>query len=122
MGLLVYTSFETPEGVSIQNVYVRIVSYTVDVGTVTTIKSEAYVNREKRLEGRRPLRVPNLSEQISVPYSGVPDFTSLYTTLKSSFEVAGFTVEDVLEDPLPTQPVEETTTVPEASTSLQSSE
>lgn len=97
MGLLVYTTFETPEGITIQNVYVRIVSYTVDVGGHTTIKNEAYISREKRLEGRRALSVPSLSNQISVPYSGTPDFTTLYETLKTSFESSGFTVEDVLE-------------------------
>jgi len=115
MGLLVYTTFDTPEGVTIQNVYVRITSYTVDVGSYTTIKNEAYLNREKRLEGRRSLSVPKLTDLISVPYSGIPNFESLYAILKSSFEGAGFTVEDVFE-PSTTEPA------PETSTSQQSSE
>lgn len=112
MGLLVYTTFETPEGITIQNVYVRITSYTVDIGTHTTIKNEAYLNREKRLEGRRGLYVPNLSNQISILYSGIPSYASLYEVLKTSFQEAGFTVEDVFESP----------PVPETSTSQQSSE
>lgn len=103
MGLLVYTSFETTHGIPITNIYLRITSVTADfMGTTrVTIKCESHINREKRLEGRHPLFVPNIPTYFIVETpldSGWNDITFLYEKVKEQLEVLGFqSIEDVFE-------------------------
>ena len=105
MGLLIHTTFETREGVSIQSVYSRITSVSCSFNgyyTNINIAQETYFSREKRLRGFRPLFAPTLEYSISVrvPYNtnwGNMDF--LYGKLKERLAEMGISSEDVLEDP-----------------------
>ena len=104
MGLLITTNFETNEGIHITSVYGRIIMLqTWFEGQVVSlrIRLETYVNREKRLQGRAPLKVPGLVEIIAAP--GVPTTDAwstmefLYGVVKCQLESDGFVVENVLE-------------------------
>jgi hypothetical protein len=110
MGLLVHTSFETPNGILITNVYVRISSIAVQFGGETaqvTIKCESYVSREKRVQRREPLFVPKIPTYyiVDTPLdSGWNDMASLYSSVKSQMITDGFeTIEDIDpdNDPVP---------------------
>jgi len=117
MGLLIHTSFQTPEGYTLTSVYCRIVEvlYRPHSGGQYTIsyKMEFYVDRNARLNGKQPIRIPTLGDgQTYVGTFG--DITYLYGLLKTNLESAGFTVESVDPDPEPAPapepaPVEETT-------------
>ena len=104
MGLLIHTSFQTQEGISITSVYCRIVEviYRPHSGGQYTIsyKMEFYVDRNARLNGKQPIRVPTLGDgQTYVGTFG--DITYLYGLLKENLEGAGFTIENVDPDPAP---------------------
>ncbi len=121
MGLLVHTTFETEQGIPVTNVYIRISSVTADFvsgAARVTIKCESHVSREKRLEEKRPLYVPNIPTYFSVetPLNSMwNDISFLYSTVKSQMTDLGFEViEDVDPDPIPEpapapEPAEETT-------------
>ena len=100
MGLLIQTSFETPQGFSVASVYCRLVSITFDcIGTNSfriTLRSETYLDRDRRLEGKRPIQTPGIPDALTVdgPFG---DMASLYGLLKTQLEAQGFTVEDVFE-------------------------
>ncbi len=74
---------------------------------------EFYVDRNARLNGKQPIRVPTLGDgQTYVGTFG--DITYLYGLLKENLESAGFTVDNVDPDPIPEPapepaPAEETT-------------
>lgn len=118
MGIIIYTSFSTPEGFGVTSVYSRIsqVTYTAISKSIyrITMKLEFYLNYEKRLNECRPLSVPDISDLMSFDgeFKGMSD---LYPFIKSQITSKGLTVEDVFE-PSTTEPA------PEASTSQQSSE
>jgi hypothetical protein len=108
MGLLVHTAFETPQGIPVTNVYVRISSIITEFKTgnaFVMIKCESHVNREKRLERREPLFVPNIPSYYTIETpldSGWNDISFLYSSVKSQMLAAGFeVVEDVNPDPTP---------------------
>ncbi len=104
MGLLIQTSFQTPEGFPVASVYCRIVEvifrpYTGGQYTVS-FQMEFYANRDARLVGRLPVQVPNLGS--GQTYVGnIGDMTYLYGLLKTNLESAGFVVENVDPDPVP---------------------
>jgi hypothetical protein len=104
MGLLIQTSFQTPEGFPVASVYCRIVEvifrpYTGGQYTVS-FQMEFYANRDARLVGRLPVRVPNLGS--GQTYVGnIGDMPYLYGLLKTNLESAGFVVENVDPDPVP---------------------
>lgn len=99
MGLLVHTSFETPEGFALSSVYCRIVSFTYDLATkFMTVHHECYLNREKRLEGRRRVYTPGMSETYSTSSDSLPTIESMYAFLKTTFIELGLTVDDVFEE------------------------
>ena len=104
MGLLIQTSFETPEGISITNVYSKITDIVCTFLSSTSarllVKHETYINREKRLMGARSLKAPNVPEYIVVDVSPSDAWGSLaylYDRLKTALTEQGLTVEDVLE-------------------------
>lgn len=101
MGLLIHTSFETPEGFSVASVYCRIVSFTYSTESrALAIQHACYIDREKRVQGytRLQVPVPGLSESYSFQDVSFPTMTSMYTDLKSTLVSLGLTVEDVLEE------------------------
>lgn len=107
MGLLVHTSFETPEGFAVSSVYCRIVSFTYSLATkYMTVQHECYISREKRIGGSRKLYTPGMSESYSTSSDSIPTMTSLYAFLKTTFQELGLTVEDVDPDPQPPAPTE----------------
>lgn len=125
MGLLVNTTFETSHGIPITNVYLRITSVTVDfVGVArVTIKCEAHVNREKRLEGRQPLYVPNIPTYFNTDTpldAGWNNIQYLYGKVKDHLTELGFqSTEDVFEPaPEPSPAPEETEVSPQSSESI----
>jgi len=104
MGLLIHTTFTTSEGFPVTNVYCRIgrIIYDPSGGTIysITLQQQFYLNRQCRLEGKRVLSIPGLSELIS--FEGeLHDMSYLYGLLKTELVSRGFTVEDVLEPPAP---------------------
>jgi hypothetical protein len=98
MGLLVETSFATPEGFLVSSVYCRITSFAYSfVSRDLTIHYECYLDREKRLAGCRALYVPGISAYTNVPHSDLPTLTDLYTNLKAILTEASFVALDVFE-------------------------
>jgi hypothetical protein len=126
MGLLVHTTFETSQGIPVTNIYLRICSITtefVNKRAYVTIKCESHINREKRLEGKHALYVPNIPTYFNTDTpldAGWNNISYLYNFVKTQLEGIGFEViEDVFEpepEPAPEPTPEET------STSQQSSE
>lgn len=113
MGLLIHTSFETPEGLAVTGVYCRIVEVTFrPTGGglfAVAFRMEFFVDRPARLNGRHPIRVPTIGDgQTYVGEFG--DITYLYGLLKTNLEEAGFSVEDVDPDPIPAPAPEPTPT------------
>lgn len=109
MGLTIQTSFQTSEGFSVTSVYCRIIEvifrpYTQNQSTIT-FKMEFHLDRNARLLGKAPVRIPNLGD--AQTYVGVlGDMSYLYDVLKTSLEASGFVVENVIEEsppPLPTE-------------------
>lgn len=111
MGLLINTDFETNEGIHVTSVYGRVVmlqTWFEGQNVSLRIKLETYVNREKRLSGRAPIKVPGLVEIIAAPFVSSTDAWSsmgfLYNIVKTRLESDGFVVQDVFEDEIaPTQ-------------------
>lgn len=106
MGLLVQTSFDTPEGIPVSSVYFKLTGLMVDFLSSTKVqvlvKYEAFISREKRIVGARSLKVPSLPEYIVItvsPSDAWGTHAYLYAALKTHLEEAGLTVEDVLEPP-----------------------
>jgi cell division septation protein DedD len=114
MGLLVHTSFETPEGFAVSSVYCRIVAFTYNPGQKSvSVQHECYVDREKRLQGYRRVQFSKASEVYSFTDVPFPTMASLYALLKITFVDLGFTVEDVDPDPEePPAPAEPATEPP----------
>ena len=116
MGILIHTSFETPEGFSVTGVYCRIVEVTFrPQGSgefAVALRMEYYIDRPARLAGRLPVRVPTLGDgQTYIGSFG--DMPYLYTLLKTNLESSGFTVENVDPDaPVVVEPVAEPVTEP----------
>lgn len=109
MGLLIHTSFETPEGFPVTGVYCRIVEVTFRPQSggqfAVSYRIECHVDRPARLKGRSPVQVPNLGT--GQTYLGAfGDMTYLYGLLKTNLEEAGFTVENVDPDPQEPAPTE----------------
>lgn len=110
MGLLIHTSFQTPEGFSITSAYCRIIEvifrpYTGGQYTLS-FRMEFHVDRSARLNGRNPIKIPNLGD--GQTYVGtLGDMAYLYGVLKTNLEEAGFTVEDIIDPPPPEPVVEE---------------
>ena len=99
MGLLIQTSFTTPEGIDITQVYCRIVSFHYDfVSKIANIRHECYVSREKRLDSYRPLYVPYMSETYALSSNTIPTIEELYLMIRNVFTEIGLVVTDVFED------------------------
>lgn len=100
MGLLIQTSFETPQGFAVSSVYCRINGVTFDPlggGEYTiTLQPQTYISRERRLEGKIPIATPGLPNYLSLRGT-FGDMAFLYGLLKTHLEAQGLTVEDVLE-------------------------
>ena len=116
MGLLIHTSFETPQGFPVSSVYCRITRFTFDPQSggrfLITMKTETFLSRDARLTGKQPVTVPNFPDLFTV--EGVfGDMQALYAMLKTTLESSGFTVENVDPDPEPAPaPEPESATVP----------
>jgi hypothetical protein len=100
MGILIRTTFDTPHGFTVTDVYCRITRVTFDPAPggdyVITLKYETHLSRDRRLAGALPLSIPDTPELLST--SGVMgDMTYVYGRLKEALQGRGFTVEDVLE-------------------------
>lgn len=105
MGLLIQTAFESAEGIPITSVYCKISSVRCAFArkVTVTIQCEAFVSRDKKIQGRRCIYPPGLSEltTVTVPLSGGwNSLESLYGILRSRFITDGFIVEDVFEEPV----------------------
>jgi len=104
MGLLIQTSFDTPQGFPVTSVYGRITRFTYDpIGAgqyVITVKVETHVSRDRRLEGKLPVPTPGIPELISLQ-GELQSMAYLYSLLKADLVSKGFTVEDVDPDPTP---------------------
>lgn len=118
MGLLVHTTFETSQGIPVTNVYLRISSITsnfVDKRAYVTIKCESHINREKRLERREPLFVPNIPTYFNTDTpldAGWNNISFLYNFVKTELEGVGF---EVIEDVFEPEPTPEDTEVSQQS-------
>jgi hypothetical protein len=115
MGLLIQTSFETPEGIPIANVYSKLTEVICTLLSRTEarllIKHETFISREKRLGGARSLKTPGVPDYIVVsvsPSSAWGTMEFLYAKLKAELESQSFTVEDVLEPEPASEPTQET--------------
>lgn len=99
MGLLAITNFMTPEGISISQVYIRIVftSYNL-VSRVAVIQFGCYLSRDARLANRQPIAIPQMTDVHMVYLSELPTIEVLYFHLKRQLQSVGLTVEDALED------------------------
>jgi hypothetical protein len=107
MGLIVHTSFQTPEGFLVTSVYCRIVEvilrpYMREQLTMS-IRMDFYADRTARLLGRMPIQIPTLGN--GQTYVGtVGSMSYFYDVLKARLEEVGLVVENVLEDPPPPLP------------------
>lgn len=97
MGLLVQSTFQTPEGIPLTSFYSRITFIMYQVPNGITIRHSTYVSRDRRLDNCNPVRVPNLDEIIQIP-GGLGDMSYFYQKFKEYLQSKGYTVEDVLED------------------------
>ena len=105
MGLLVHTSFETREGIPIEDLYSRITSLVCDfrgyyVGL--TITHETHLSRDKRIGGFAPVVAPTLPYRICVEvvYTELwGDMSFLYSKVKERLVEQGIACQDILEDP-----------------------
>lgn len=100
MGILIHTSFQTPEGFSITGVYCRIIEFAFRPHSngqfAISYRLEYHIDRQARLSGKLPIRIPTLGDgQTFVGNFG--DMPYVYGVLKTNLQDAGFTVEDVLE-------------------------
>jgi hypothetical protein len=104
MGLLIQTTIETPQGITVTNPYCRITSVLYDVlsgGEYTiTLRVQTHLSRDRRLEGKEPIPTPGLPDQVTIRGT-FGDMTYLYGLLKTHLESRGLTVEDVIEPPAP---------------------
>jgi hypothetical protein len=122
MGLLIQTSFETPEGIPITNIYSKLTEVVCTLLSRTEarllIKHETFISREKRLGGARSLKTPGVPDYVVVTVSPTTDawgnMEFLYTTLKTELETQGFTVEDVIEPEPAPEPAPEPEPTPES--------
>lgn len=117
MGLLIQTTFETPEGIPVSNVYSKLTGIVCDFLSQSEvrllIKHETFINREKRIQGARSLKAPGVPEYIVInvsPSESWGTHSYLYGALKAHMEETGLVVEDVIEPaPAPApEPVVET--------------
>jgi hypothetical protein len=107
MGLIVHTSFQTPEGFLVTSVYCRIVEVIlrpyVREQLTMSIRMDFYADRTARLLGRMPIQIPTLGN--GQTYVGtVGSMSYFYDVLKARLEAVGLVVENVLEDPPPPLP------------------
>jgi len=112
MGLLIHTSFQTPEGFPIASVYCRIIEIIFRPHSggqhAICIRMEFYASRDARINGRTPVQVPGLGD--GQTYVGnLGDMVYLYGLLKTNLEEAGFVVENIDPDYVapPPAPAEE---------------
>jgi hypothetical protein len=102
MGLLIQTSFDTAQGVSVSTPYCRIISVTYDKlggGEYTvTLRLDTYISRDASQSGKQPISTPGIPSYLS--YRGVfGDMASVYGLLKNDLHSRGILTEDVLEPP-----------------------
>lgn len=99
MGLLAITDFTTPEGFSINQVYVRIVftSYNL-VSGVVVVQFGCYLDRTSRVAGRQPISIPYMTDVHMFHCGSLPTIDVLYFHLKRQLRSLGLTVDNVLED------------------------
>lgn len=100
MGLLIQTSFDTAQGVSVSTPYCRIISVTYDKlggGEYTvTLHLETYISRDASQSGKQPISTPGIPSYLS--YRGVfGDMAYAYSLLKADLASRGILTEDVLE-------------------------
>ncbi len=101
MGLLIQSSFTTPQGFPVTSVYCKLSSFTYNItssGFTLLLKIATYLTREAGQAGYRPITIPNLSEILVIPGAELGSFEYIYTLLKLKLEASGYTVENVLED------------------------
>lgn len=99
MGILVETSFDTPQGFSVSGVYVRIARVTPINAAQIMVYIEAFLSREKYLADSKPVSVPGMPLWTSFP-SPNPDLTRLdiiYPYVHRDLEFRGFVCTPVLE-------------------------
>jgi len=99
MGIKVLTSFTTPEGFSVTEVYIRIVSMSFDmVSNTATLKQEFSTSRDSRLQSQRLSHVPFTTDITTFSAIAFPTIDMLYFHLKRYITKLGLTAEDVLEE------------------------
>jgi hypothetical protein len=101
MGLLIQSSFTTPEGFSVASVYCKLVSFTytlTSTGFTLLLKIATYLTREAGQAGYHPVAIPNFSDILVIPGAELGTFEYIYTLLKLKLEASGYAVENVLED------------------------
>jgi hypothetical protein len=101
MGLTVQTSVDTPEGVTVSSVYIRIGGMKLStLGSATSILafSETVLSQEERWT--RSLIVPGMPTTVTfqAPLSDCIRFEVLYAYIRRELESRGFACTPVLED------------------------
>jgi hypothetical protein len=101
MGLAVQTSFDTPHGFTVSNVYIRVGRVLLsDLGGATTVLVffEPFISREKR--GVASLSVPGMPTSVTfqAPLADCIRFEVLYAYIRRELESRGFACTTVLED------------------------
>lgn len=98
MGVRIITSYQTPEGFQVTEVYSRIGGFSFDFGSnTTTVRQIFYLTRDMRLDGRSLGRVPFTTDIFTFQAPFFPTIDMLYYHLKRQLTSKGFVVEDVLE-------------------------
>lgn len=98
MGVKVLTSFTTPEGFAVSEIYIRIVSMSLNmVSNIATFQQEFSLSRTSRLQSQQLSRVPFTTDIVSFSAIAFPSIDMLYFHLKRHLTKLGLTVEDVLE-------------------------
>jgi hypothetical protein len=103
MGIQVDTSFETPQGFNVTQVYVRIARASLINSTQVQVYLEAFLSREKRLANASSLTVPGLPNWTSfpAPSSDMTRTDLLYPLIHQDLAFRGFVCTPVLEPPTP---------------------
>jgi hypothetical protein len=101
MGILVTTSFETPQGFAVESVYTRIARVSLINSTQVMVYLEAFLSREKRLANSYPITVPGLPNWTTfpAPSSDTTRTDLLYPLLHQDLDFRGFACTPVLEPP-----------------------
>ena len=98
MGIKVVTSYVTPEGFQVTEVYGRIVFFSFDVVSgIISARQEFSLSRDLRLNGKTIRSVPFTSDIFTFQAPAFPSVDMLYFHMKRQLTRTGLTVEDVLE-------------------------